>query len=1031
MRYRTLKLLACLWLSVPVIASAKDITVNDRHFVLPDGLEIELVAGPPLVDRPICCDFDEQGRLYVAESSGSNDKVAVQLEQRPHRILRLEDTDGDGRFDSRTVFADGMMFPEGTMWLNGSLYVAAPPSIWKLTDTDNDGIVDEREEWFEGRTLTGCANDLHGPYHGPDGWVYWCKGAFAEQTHEQPGRKPLVTKASHIFRRRPEGGPIESVMAGGMDNPVEVVFTPGGERIFTTTFLQHPSGGRRDGLIHALYGGVYGKRHGVLDGHKRTGELMPALTHLGAAAPCGLARLESAGLGAAYQYNVLACLFNMHKVTRHVLELEGATFRTRDEDFVVSDNLDFHPTDAIEDADGSLLVVDTGGWYKLCCPTSQLWKPDVLGAIYRVRRTGANPIEDAWGQQIAWDKATPAEVAERLGDSRHAVRRRAADVLSHRGAAAVPAIAQLLETAPAASTRLAAVWALTRIDAPVARAAVRRALQDHDADVRQAAIHSVSVRRDHEAHADLLALLEGSSPHNARAAAEALGRTGNAETIGKLLTAADRPHDRALEHSLTFALIELSNPSQTAEGLTSDNPFVRRAALVALDQMDEGGLSAEQVVPHLSASQPELRTAAAWITEHHPDWAPQLTSYFRAELTSEMNDERREELTRHLIAFAGQAATQELLARTLSDSATAESTRLLVLRIMAQSGQKQLPGLWLQPLAASMQSGSEAVVAQAVATARSFEPVKSPDAAWTAALHQIGDNARYPTALRLEALAATGGGAAVDEATFNMLLDHLGLNHPVATRSLAADVLAQGRLNNEQLGRLADAVSDVGPLELERVLATFTRSQDEKLGLRLTHSLRRSTAAASLPGDKLLARFASFPATVQTDARELQKSLEMSVAQQREQLQSLLASLPAGDVRRGQQVFHSEKAACYACHAMGYLGGNIGPDLTRIGGIRQDRDLLESILYPSASFVRSYEPVNVVTTSGVVITGLLREDNGLEVVITTSERKNVRLTRDEIEEIQPGTVSVMPAGLDKQLTPQQLADLLEFLRSTR
>ena len=318
MRYRTLKLLACLWLSVPVIASAKDITVNDRHFVLPDGLEIELVAGPPLVDRPICCDFDEQGRLYVAESSGSNDKVAVQLEQRPHRILRLEDTDGDGRFDSRTVFADGMMFPEGTMWLNGSLYVAAPPSIWKLTDTDNDGTVDEREEWFEGRTLTGCANDLHGPYHGPDGWVYWCKGAFAEQTHEQPGRKPLVTKASHIFRRRPEGGPIESVMAGGMDNPVEVVFTPGGERIFTTTFLQHPSGGRRDGLIHALYGGVYGKRHGVLDGHKRTGELMPALTHLGAAAPCGLARLESAGLGAAYQYNVLACLFNMQIGRAHV-----------------------------------------------------------------------------------------------------------------------------------------------------------------------------------------------------------------------------------------------------------------------------------------------------------------------------------------------------------------------------------------------------------------------------------------------------------------------------------------------------------------------------------------------------------------------------------------------------------------------------------------------------------------------------------------------------------------------------------------
>ena len=51
-------------------------------------------------------------------------------------------------------------------------------SIWKLTDTDDDGVADRREEWFQGKTLTGCANDLHGPYAGPDGYIYWCKGAL-------------------------------------------------------------------------------------------------------------------------------------------------------------------------------------------------------------------------------------------------------------------------------------------------------------------------------------------------------------------------------------------------------------------------------------------------------------------------------------------------------------------------------------------------------------------------------------------------------------------------------------------------------------------------------------------------------------------------------------------------------------------------------------------------------------------------------------------------------------------------------------
>src|SRR2546425_6831887 len=304
---------------------------------VPAGFEVQLVAGPPLVDRPIVADFDDQGRLYVAESSGTNDKVQKQLQDKPHRILRLEDTDGDGRFDRRTVFADRMMFPEGVLWFDGSLYVAAPPSIWKLTDTDGDGVADKREEWFEGKTLTGCANDLHGPYLGPDGWIYWCKGAFAQQTYERPGKSPLVTRAAHIFRCRPDGSGIEPVMTGGMDNPVDVVFTPGGERIFTTTFLQYPRDGKRDGLIHAVYGGIYGKEfHDVLDKHPWTGpSVMPPLVHLGAAAPCGLHRYESDAFGKDYKDNIFACCFNMRKVTRHVLVPDGATFKTQDSDFLV------------------------------------------------------------------------------------------------------------------------------------------------------------------------------------------------------------------------------------------------------------------------------------------------------------------------------------------------------------------------------------------------------------------------------------------------------------------------------------------------------------------------------------------------------------------------------------------------------------------------------------------------------------------------------------------------------------------------
>ena len=299
----------------PTVAT-HEVRLNGHVFTLPVGFEIEQVAGSPLVNRPIVASFDEEGRLYVADSSGSNEKVEIQLEKKPHRIVRLVDLRGNGRFDKSTVFAERMMFPEGVLWLAGSVYVAAPPSIWKLTDTQGNGVADRRTEWFKGKTLTGCANDLHGPYLGRDGWIYWCKGAFAKQTYEREGKKQLVTSAAHIFRSRPDGSGLEPVMTGGMDNPVAVVFTPGGERIFCTTFFQHPAGGRRDGLIHAIYGGIYGKDHGPIYEHPWTGpELMPVLTHLGPAAPAGLMYYESHVFGTEYQGNLFTALFNMHKIT--------------------------------------------------------------------------------------------------------------------------------------------------------------------------------------------------------------------------------------------------------------------------------------------------------------------------------------------------------------------------------------------------------------------------------------------------------------------------------------------------------------------------------------------------------------------------------------------------------------------------------------------------------------------------------------------------------------------------------------------
>jgi hypothetical protein len=117
-------------LIVSLAFSGKVMTATDPVLTVPAGFEVERVAGPPLVNRPIVADFDDEGRLYVADSSGSNDRVEKQLADKPHRIVRLEDKNGDGRFDSSVVFADKMMFPEGRCGLTDRCTVRAPPSIW-------------------------------------------------------------------------------------------------------------------------------------------------------------------------------------------------------------------------------------------------------------------------------------------------------------------------------------------------------------------------------------------------------------------------------------------------------------------------------------------------------------------------------------------------------------------------------------------------------------------------------------------------------------------------------------------------------------------------------------------------------------------------------------------------------------------------------------------------------------------------------------------------------------------------------------
>jgi len=545
---------------------AETVSLAPHTFTIPDGYELKRVAAPPLLRRPIHMCFDDQGVLYVTDSSGNTDKAPVQLKDPQHRVLRLVDRDGDGVFDESTVFADKLPFPEGILVHEGAVYVGAPPYIWKLRDTNGDHVADERTVWFDGGSIEGCGNDMHGPYRGPDGFFYWCKGAFAPQEHELSNGRTLKSSAAHIYRARPDGSQLEMVITGGMNNPVGLAFSEAGERFLSGTFFDLSKPGRRDGILHAVYGGTYGRKNPrVLTPHPDTGGFLPVLAQLGPAAPSGMVmpRHTASGL----RGDLVLTEFNTRRVSRHRLAKSGSSNSTETSTLLESDQTDFHPTDVIEDADGSLLVADTGSWYMICCPTSKIAKPDILGAIYRIQKKSSNstshPVADPRGLRLDWDQPQVGW----LSDERPAVVERSIDALAR---------VNNIEALRTASPCIPVVWTLNRIPGQRARDAVRELLSAKDSDVRAAAIHSVALWRDRDAVTPLIKVLSQDDPLLRRLTAMALGRIGDSEAVKPLLDSWSSKIDPFLRHAIIYALYEIGD----VRSLPTGHPLDKQVQLM-------------------------------------------------------------------------------------------------------------------------------------------------------------------------------------------------------------------------------------------------------------------------------------------------------------------------------------------------------------------------------------------------------------------------------------------------------------------
>jgi putative membrane-bound dehydrogenase-like protein len=1010
----------------PKAAEKKSDADPERVLKVPDGFIVERVAGPPLVEHPLHGCFDDAGRLFVTENAGKNLNAEQLLKELPNSIKVLEPAGADGRFTKAAVFADKMTFPSGVCWLDGALYSTSYPSLWRLDE--EKGVAGKRAEIVGKFGSIGNGADLHGPILGPDGRLYFCDGRNKHDIQQPDGFK-LKGLAAGVYRCKPDGTQVERICGGGMDNPVEVAFTRAGEPLVCTNIVLNSP--RHDAILFVLDGALYPHDTRAYPEFRRTGDVMPMTCDLGWVAVSSLIRYRGDTFGKEYQDNFFTAQFNPHRIQRHRIERDGAGFRVHTEDFITCDDPDFHPTNLLEDADGSLLVIDTGGWFRIGCPQSQVAKPHIMGGIYRIRKKDAKKLDDPRGQKLDWEKCDTAELVNRLNDPRFAVRDRAVQCVAKRGKDAVAGLAGflLIPIEGLRELQINALWALSNIDDVMARKAIRVTFEHSELDMRLAAIYVAGLNHDSDALEPLIKMMKDDDAAVRRQAATSLGRLGKSDAVPALLGALRRnKDDRWLEHAVIYALIEIGDPKSTRRALAEVNPAVQRGALIALDQMKDGSLTREEVVPLLSSADPVTAREALEVLKTHPGWAKETLGLLRQWLEAGDLDNSRQELLRGtLTAFAAEPDVQDLVARALRRDNTSPALRLLLLETIARMPLDWLPSTWKAELRWCLDSSDEKIVRQAIACLRAGKVAE-----FYAPLLRIGNDANRPKDLRVAALAVAmpqlGG---LEAEPFTFLRGCLAGDQSALLRLAAAEALGEARLNREQLEALAGNVAEAGPLEVSHLVAAFAHTGDARAGRALVVNLAKSPGLAGLAPRTLRDAVRNQPDDIRRDADALLKKFDVDADKQKAHLAELQPLLDGGDADRGRIVFFSGRTACSACHTVHSQGGRIGPELTKISSIRAPVDLLESLVYPSATIARGYESYVVETTQGKSFTGLLARETTEAIYLTTAERAEIRIPRASVDAIKQSKQSIMPAGLEAQMTKQEMRDLLAFLRSLK
>lgn len=997
-----------------------------RQFSLPDDLRIELVASEPLVADPTAIAFDERGRLYVGELHGYNlegyldivelnktgtlDREVRRVQASPPAVAAakqetygtvklLIDDNGDGRMDRASVWADRLPPMYGVVPARGGLIVTCPPDIIYLADRDGDGKAEVRETLFTGFDLVVMDRGINSPCWGLDNWIYVAWYARGEGEITGP-RLPRPLRIAHTdFRFKPDGSTIEPVT--GTSGTLGQTFDDFGDRFLSPHAMyavplpyhylaRNPFAAAPEGVANAAdYNRVYPSSQP--DPWRLARSKDPAWVKFYGksettpqgyfTAACGQMIYRADDLPESYHGNLFCCEPAGNLVHRGTVEREEAGFRVRrapgeeQSEFLTSTDSWFRPVNLATGPDGAIYLVDM--YREIIEDYSAI--PRFLQQQYVESLIKGHDRGRIWrivakdaGKPVGVDFAGASE--EKLVDelsAGNAWRRETAQrLLTERGdKAAKEPLRALVRNGRTPQARLHALYTLDGLEA-LRPADVEQALDDGSPGVRLHALRLADpwLPRSGPLLNKVVAMTADTDPQVRLQLALSLGQSNDPRALAAL---AQLAAEHGQERWMPVAVI--SSAALTADELLQ---LSLRAADDAKPSPGEAallqGLASTIGARHNDAQVARLLTTIA-------DLKSQDGSALEVTLLDGLLDGLARGKSATLEAEAGHQALERLFA---SPSAPVRERTLRVAGLVKLAESPTMRKAWSAAALAALDP--QRALADRLAALRMLN-----SAPWgLRSASQALIDPRRPPELQLAAVDTLASGD--DPKVADDLLANWGTLSPKVQERIL-DVLFARR---SRLPGLLDAIEHktVAPASL----TSLRRAQlldDSNPEIR-----RRAHAILSKADDDRSAVLKGYQAAL---------------------------TLPR-DVDRGRAVFEKH---CTACHRLNEKGFEVGPDLAGVR-VRPDATLLADVLDPSGAIASGFTLYTVATQDGRVFSGVLAAETATSVTLRREKGQTDTILRENIDEMRASARSLMPDGLEKELSPQDLANLFAFLRES-